>query len=89
GLGPNMDTLMQEWKQLRDNDYKLKFVYPTEEEKQQLRVIHKVAVGKGKVRRRNLRQQRELLLQAVQRGELDPDQLILELEALKRSGKRV
>lgn len=88
GLGPNMDALIEEWNELRNNEYKLKFLYPTEEDKQQLRIIHKVAGGKGKARRRTLRQQREQLLQAVQRGEIDPDQLIIELEALKATGRR-
>ena len=87
GLGPNMDMLINEWRQLYDNEYKLKFTYPTEAEKKELRVIHKVVDGKSKTRRRNVKQQREQLLQAVQRGEVDADQLIMELEAMKNPRK--
>lgn len=87
GMGPGMDVLMNEWAQLCDNDYKLKFIYPSEVEKKELRVIHRVVAGKGTARRRGIKQQREALLQAVQRGEVDADQLILELEALRKSGK--
>jgi len=84
GIGPNMDALMHEWEALRANEYKLRFTYPTEEEKKQLRIINKEIQGKGRSRRRAVKLQREQLLQAVQRGEVDPDQLILELENLKR-----
>lgn len=85
GIGPNMELLMQEWAALRANDYKLRFTYPTEGEKKQLRVINKDLYGKARVRRQTIKQQREQLLQAVERGEVDADQLILELEGLKRA----
>jgi superfamily I DNA and RNA helicase len=88
GIGPNMDLLMQEWGALRANEYKLRFSYPTEEDKKQLRVINKELQGKGRSRRRAVKQQREQLLQAVERGEVDPDQLILELESLKRGPRK-
>ena len=84
GIGPNMDMLIREWTALRGNDYKLRFTYPTEEDKKELRVINKELQGKGRNRRRTVKMQREQLLQAVERGEVDPDQLILDLENLKR-----
>lgn len=84
GIGPNMDTLMREWEELRANEYKLRFNYPTEDEKKQLRIINKEMQGAGGNRRRSVKLQREQLLRAVERGEVDPDQLILELENLKR-----
>jgi superfamily I DNA and RNA helicase len=89
GIGPNMDLLMQEWGALRANDYKLRFSYPTEEDKKQLRVINKELQGRGRSRRRTVKLQREQLLQAVERGEVDPDQLILELENLKRGPRKL
>ncbi|WP_409408663.1 ATP-binding domain-containing protein [Acidithiobacillus ferriphilus] len=88
GIGPNMDLLMQEWNSLQSNDYKLRFRYPTEEEKKQLRVINKELQGKDRSHRQNLKLQREQLLRAVERGDIDPDQLILELECLKKTTKR-
>ncbi len=89
GIGSNMDLLMQEWNTLKQNDYKLHFQYPTDEEKKLLRVINKEMQGKGRARRKAVRAQRDQLLQAVERGEIDADQLILELENLKRiSGKK-
>lgn len=89
GIGPNMDLLMEEWRALRQNEYKLRFKYPTDEEKKLLRVINKEMRGKGWTRRKAIRAQRDQLLQAVERGEVDVDQLILELEKLKiTSGKK-
>ena len=79
---------MQEWNSLQSNDYKLRFRYPTEEEKKQLRVINKELQGKDRSHRQNLKLQREQLLRAVERGDIDPDQLILELECLKKTTKR-
>lgn len=89
GIGPSMDLLMQEWNDLKQNDYKLRFPYPTDEEKKLLRVINKEMQGRGRGRRKAVRAQRDQLLQAVEKGEVDVDQLILELENLKRtSGKK-
>lgn len=85
GIGPNMDVLIQEWNDLKQNSYKLRFNYPTDDEKKQLRIINKELQGKGRLRRRAIKQQREQLLRAVETGELDPDQLILEIENLKRT----
>ncbi len=89
GIGPNMRILMGEWLILKKNDYKLSFQYPTNEEKKLLRVINKEMQGEGRKRRRTIRAQRDQLLEAVEKGEVDVDQLILELENLKRnSGKK-
>lgn len=85
GIGPNMDALIQEWDLLRQNDYKLRFRYPTDEEKKQLRLINKDLQGKKRARRRAVRATRDQLLEAVQRGELDVDQLILELEKVRHT----
>lgn len=89
GIGPSMDLLMQEWSTLKANEYKLRFKYPTDDEKKLLRVINKEVQGKGRARRRAVRTQRDQLLRAVEKGEVDIDQLILELENLKHtSGKK-
>lgn len=88
GIGQNMDLLVREWNLLKSNDYKLKFRYPTDGEKAQLRVINKELQGARRNRRQTVRQQREQLLKAVQQGELDADDLIFELEKLKQGGRR-
>ncbi|WAT13967.1 DEAD/DEAH box helicase [Xanthomonas fragariae] len=88
GHGPNMDVLMNEFQKLHENEFKLRFIYPTDVDKKELRVINKTLGGKAKARRQKINLQREQLLQAVERGEVDPDQLIIELEALKHLGRR-
>ncbi len=85
GIGPNMSLLMQEWSSLKQNEYKLRFKYPTDEEKKLLRVINKEMQGKGRGRRKAVRAQRDQLLQAAEKGEVDVDQLILDLENIKRT----
>ena len=87
GIGSNMDTLIQEWDILRQNSYKLKFKYPTDEEKKLLPVINKELDNKRTNRRQKLKANREQLLLAVERGEIDAAQLILELQSLKSSRK--
>jgi superfamily I DNA and RNA helicase len=89
GIGPNMDNLMQEWSVLEANGYKLAFKYPTEEEKAELIVINRELRGERRGRRQAVHTQRQQLLDAAQRGEVDVDQLIMELENLKpRTRKR-
>lgn len=87
GIGPNMETLIQEWNCLKGNNYKLRFRYPTDQEKMQLRLINRDLGGRTRARRRAVRATRDQLLEAVQRGELDVDQLILELEKVRRTSE--
>jgi len=82
GIGPQMDDLIQEWEALKSNDYKLKFTLPTEEEKKQLWLINKEVQGKSSKRRRVIEAQREQIIQAAERGDVDVDQLILDLRNL-------
>lgn len=89
GIGPEMDGLIQEWTALRKNDYKLKFTYPTQEEKLQLRLINRELSGYKRTRRKKLAVQEGLLYEAAERGEIDIDHVINELNKLKKlpSGK--
>lgn len=41
GVGNNMIKLKEEYEKLRSQNFELKFVYPTDEERQHLRVIHR------------------------------------------------
>lgn len=84
GVGKNMDGLIKEWEALRANEYKLKFLYPTQEEKQELRLINKELSGAKKRRYKKLEMQRDLLIQAAERGDIDVDSLINDLQKLQR-----
>ena len=41
GVGDGMEKLKGEYEELRSNDFRLEFSYPTDEERQRLRVIHR------------------------------------------------
>lgn len=84
GIGPGMDGLMHEWNALKGNNYKLKFRYPTSEEKQKLWLINKEISGPKRAKYKRLEMQQDLLLQAAERGEIDVDHMINELQKLKR-----
>lgn len=84
GIGQGMAGLINEWNALKQNDYKLKFRYPTEEEKLQLRLINKELSGKRREKNKRLEVQRTLLLQAVERGEIDVDSLINDLKSIPK-----
>lgn len=84
GIGPSMDGLINEWNTLRLNDYKLKFRYPTAAEKQELRLINKELSGSKRAKYKKLEMQQELLLQAAERGEIDVDHMISELQKFKK-----
>lgn len=88
GVGPGMNGLINEWNALRKHDYKLKFRYPTPEEKQELRLINKELSGPKRAKYKKLEMQRDLLLQAAERGDIDVDHMINELQKLKKSRTR-
>jgi len=81
GVGPKMDRLTEEWAQLKNQDYKLKFKYPTEEEKKLLRLINIEPTAKQTARERRLQQQRDELLQAIRAGDIDINQLLSDFQS--------
>ncbi|WP_285413610.1 ATP-binding domain-containing protein [Variovorax sp. efr-133-TYG-130] len=81
GIGSHMDKLIEELNLLRENDFKLKFNYPTSEEKAQLRLIN---VGKTSRKRTKQRRELQAVLDAVNSGELDADHIIEQLKKANR-----
>ena len=41
GIGSDMQELIKEYKRLKQRDFELKFVYPTREQREQLRIVHR------------------------------------------------
>ena len=41
GIGTNMRSLIDEYEMLKSSDFELRFRYPTEDEREQLRIVHK------------------------------------------------
>lgn len=84
GIGQNMDGLIEEWDALRKNEYKLKFLYPTKEEKMELHLINKELAGGKGVKSGKIKAQRDMLIEAAQRGDIDVDSLISDLQKLQK-----
>ena len=51
GVGSDMNELSREYSQLKQQDFELRFVYPTEEQREQLRIVHR---DMGREERRRL-----------------------------------
>ena len=84
GIGPKMDDLTKEWSRLKGQDYKLKFKYPTEDEKKLLRLINVEPTAKQTARERRLQRQRDELLQAIRAGDIDVDQLLSDFKTASK-----
>lgn len=84
GIGKNMDGLIEEWDALRKNEYKLKFRYPTKEEKMELHLINKELVGAKRGKHRKIKAQRDMLIEAAERGDIDVDSLISDLQKIQK-----
>ncbi|WP_137957719.1 ATP-binding domain-containing protein [Burkholderia sp. 4M9327F10] len=87
GVGPRMDALTQEWERLKEQDYKLTFTYPTDEQKKELRLINVDSTPRQIARERKLKRQHEELLQAARSGDIDVDKLIEDLKKARAPGK--
>ena len=84
GIGKNMDGLIEEWNALRKNEYKLKFRYPTKEEKMELHLINKELVGVKRGKQKKMKAQRDILIEAAERGDIDVDSLISDLQKIQK-----
>lgn len=80
GIGRPMEELITEWQRLRSNDYKLTFTYPTAEEKAKLKIINVDLTPRQLAKEKKLSRHRDMLLDAAKKGELDVQQLIMDLQ---------
>lgn len=80
GIGPHMRELSNEFEQLKARNFQLDFVYPSVEQKAQLKLINVDPTPRQAARERRLKKQRDELIKAAESGALDIDQLILDLQ---------
>ena len=85
GVGSGMKELIKEYEELKDKDFELRFIYPTGEQRNQLRIIHRDMTGKE---RNTLQQQKKHianLIRAFEAGKLHLEDLdeesVTKLEA--------
>ncbi|WP_347016808.1 AAA family ATPase [Acinetobacter seifertii] len=88
GIGPSMQSLKEEWETLKNNNYSLKFIYPTEKQKNTLKLINKDMSIQERNKRKRLTNNIQEIINAISTGELPPELIPDELiNILKQSGK--
>jgi superfamily I DNA and RNA helicase len=90
GIGSGMQSLIQEYNTLKDNDFKLHFRYPTNLEREKMSVVHRdmspAAIKQLNERRNNFNQ----IVQDIKSGNIrmeDIEDIVKELELLRNKGE--
>ena len=92
GVGSDMKELSREYSKLKEQDFELRFVYPTDEQREQLRIVHR---DMGREERRQLEnRQRSLddLIEDIEAGSVHVEDLsdnsLVRLREILDGGKR-
>ncbi|MGC1007491.1 DEAD/DEAH box helicase [Pantoea agglomerans] len=80
GIGPLMDSIKNEFEQVKDNDFTLSFTYPTDEERKYLRVVNRdmTTQEKNKISKRSHQLDEvasDLLAGEIHKEDLSPELL--------------
>ena len=75
GIGRDMKALMNEYDQLKDNDFKLRFIYPDSEQREQLQIIHRDMTGAERHRLRGRQRSLSELIEDLETGAVRPEDL--------------
>lgn len=75
GYGPGMRNLCKEFNELTDRGFRIDFTYPTDDILKQLRIVHRDLSPHEQKRLDTTKRQAEDLLNALERGELMPQDL--------------
>ena len=75
GIGRPMDDLKREYERLVDNDFELRFRYPSREEREHLRIIHRDMTQAERKRISQGNQSLATMIEGFERGELRPEDL--------------
>ena len=79
GVGPAMDKLALEFHEAKQRDFKLQFIYPTQEEREKLRIINRDMTSVEKARLKKRLNDVADLAAALEGGELEVDDLPSDL----------
>ena len=92
GIGPRMDALKREYEALKAQNFSLNFRYPSAEERERLRVIHRDMTEADRKRVNDSNQELVRLVRDLEHGNVRPedlDQMTLDrLKALLLEGER-
>jgi len=75
GYGTRMERIVKEFEQLKEKDFRLDFEYPTDELLERLRVVHRDLSPHEKKRLEGKKRQLADVLDALEKGELMPEDL--------------
>lgn len=81
GYGPGMDALVQEYARLKQHQYRLDMVYPTDVQLSKLRIVHRDLSEHDKQRLEQKKDTAQELTNALESGELNPEDLDGETRA--------
>lgn len=91
GVGEKMKELIDEFQELKKNNFQLDFVYPTEEARKQLNIVNRDMTEEEKTRVKKKKDEVETLISDLETGRLYiedlGDEQISRLEALLKGRK--
>ena len=79
GIGPGMEALKLEFERLKHHDFELQFVYPTEEQRNHLKIIHRDMTTSEDNRLNRQRREMINLIERVKSGEAYIEDLVEEV----------
>lgn len=89
GVGAEMENLLEEYEKIKDSRFALDFVYPTEEERKTMQILHREMPPEAEKRLRGHDTSLEQLVQDLESRSLYPEDLdpatLARLEALLRN----
>lgn len=85
GVGSDMDLLVQEYNELKNRDFKLEFIYPTESERRQMNIVNRDVTANEQLMIQQKNTEIEKLLQSLNKGEIFKEDIRASLlEELKK-----
>jgi superfamily I DNA and RNA helicase len=80
GYGQGMANLIREYEQLKQNNFTLKFTYPTDEVLKKLRIVHRDLSPHEKQRLEQRQSEVRKLVEDLEKGEIKSDDLNPEIK---------
>ena len=78
-----MKELMDEYDKLRQNDFELRFVYPTKAQREQLKIVHRDMTEAERKRLQGRQRNLAELIEDIESGAVLPEDLSPELARLR------
>ena len=75
GVGDGMKELMDEYDKLKQNDFELRFVYPSKAQREQLKIIHRDMTEAGRKRLQGSRRNLAEIIKDIESGAVLPEDL--------------